>query len=150
MAGGVKAVEGRPIVNWKRFFGAVFFAFLVATVFDILLNAVMLRSAWAASAQCWRPVGEMNQLVPLGWAAMLLIILVQGALFVRTRWQGMRRGLEFGLWLGLAAFVGIAGGMTSVVSWPMRLIVAMAGQQFVNNLITGFSLGWLYRPGVGH
>lgn len=132
-------------MNWKRFVCAVLFAFIVALVLDILLNAVLLRGVWMASVRCWRPVAEMNRLVPLGWLAMLLVITFQSAIFVRAGWEGIGRGLEFGSWLGLASFVGLVGGMASVVSWPMKLILAMAVQQVMNNLVTGFSLGWLYR-----
>jgi len=135
-------------MNWKRFFVAVFFAFIAATIFDILLNALLLRRDWIASAQCWRPPAEMNRLVGLGWASMLFIIICQSAIFARARWQGLGRGLEFGCWLGIAAFVGVAGGISSVVAWPMKLILSMAIQQLVNNLITGCSLGWLYRNPV--
>jgi hypothetical protein len=135
-------------MNWKRFFVAVLVAFVAATILDILLNAVMLRGAWIASAQCWRPPAEMNRLVGLGWASMLFVIVCQSAIFARARWQGLGRGLEFRSWLGIAAFVGVACGISSVVAWPMKLIMSMAIQQLINNLITGCSLGWLYRNPV--
>jgi len=135
-------------MNWRRFFAAVVFAFTAAVVLDILLNGVLLRNVWRASAHGWRSPAEMNRLVPLGWISILLVIIFQSAIFVRAKWQGIGRGLEFGGWLALASFIGVVGGMASVVSWPLTLILAMAAQQVMNNLITGFSLGWLYRtPG---
>jgi|SRR5579862_1161434 len=133
-------------MNWKRFLIAIAFAFVVATAFDILINAVLLRRDWMVTAQCWRPAAELNRLVPLGWAAMLGVMILQSVIFVRAGWRGLRRGLEFGCWLGLAAFVGVAGGMSSMVAWPPKIIIGMALQQVVNSLVTGLSLGWLYRP----
>jgi len=133
-------------MNWKRFFGAIMTAFALVIILDILLNAVLLRGAWNASAQCWLPLHEMNRRVPLGWLAILLAVSCQSVIFVRARWQGILRGLEFGFWLGMAAFVGVAIGIYSVVSWSMQLILAMATQQLMNSLLTGLALGWLYRP----
>lgn len=133
-------------MNWKRFFAAVVFAFTVAVFLDMLLNAVLLRNVWTAGTQCWKSPAEMNRFVPLGWVSILLVIAFQGAIFVRSRWQGIARGLEFGVWLALASCIGIVGGMAAVLSWPITLIMAIAAQQALNNLITGFSLGWLYRP----
>ena len=132
-------------MKWKRLSVAILCAFVVATLFDILLNAILIRREWMAGAQCWRSTAEMNRLVPLGWASMLLVMIFQSAIFVRSNWQGIRRGLEFGGWLGLAAFVGVAGGMTSIVSWPVTVTLGVALQQVVNNLVIGFSLGWLCR-----
>jgi hypothetical protein len=132
-------------MKWKRLSMALLFAFVVALLLDIVVNAVLLRKDWVASLECWRPASEMNRLVPLGWGSMLLAMVFQSAIFVRAKWQGIRRGLEFGCWLGLAGFVGIAGGMTSVVAWPARITLGMALQQFINNIVIGYSLGWLYR-----
>jgi len=61
--------------------------------------------------------------------------------------QGIDRGLEFGCWLGLAAFVGVAGGMASIVVWPLKVPLGMALQQMVNNVVIGFFLTWVVsRP----
>ena len=132
-------------MNVKRFLVAVTSAFLLALVLDIVINAVLMRHVWAIGAICLLPTSEMNRLVPLGWFSMLLVITFQGMIFVRSRWQGIGRGLEFGLWLAGASFVGVVGGMGSIVAWPRELILAMAVQQVINNLVTGLSLGWLYR-----
>ena len=134
-------------MNWARLIKAVLVAFVAAIAFDILLNAILLRGDWSASVQCWRPQAEMNRLVPLGWGSMLLAMLFQSIVFARTNWRGIGRGLEFGFWLGAAAFVGVAAGINSVVAWPTKLIMGMAIQQLVNNLVMGFSLGWLYHNG---
>jgi hypothetical protein len=131
-------------MNWRKFAAALGMAFLAATAFDILLNGVLMRGAFALSAQYWRPPDELNKLIPLGWLAMLLSMALIGVLFTRTGWCGIRRGLEFGLWLGLAAVVGVLG-MATLVPWPMELLIAMAVQQFANSLILGLLLGWKYK-----
>jgi hypothetical protein len=132
-------------MKWKRFAAALSVAFLAATAFDILLNGVLMRDAFALSAQYWKPPEELNKLIPLGWLVMLLSMAFTGILFTRIGWYGVRRGLEFGLWLGLAAVVGVLG-MATLVPWPMELLIAMAVQQLGNSLILGLAFGWLYRP----
>ncbi|MDZ7364170.1 MAG: hypothetical protein ONB46_26180 [candidate division KSB1 bacterium] len=131
-------------MNWKKFAAALAVAFLAATAFDILLNGVLMREAFALSAPYWRPPDELYKLIPLGWLAMLLSMSFTGVVFTRTGWIGIRRGLEFGLWLGLAAVVGVLG-MATLVPWPMKLLVAMAVQQFGNSLILGLLFGWKYK-----
>ena len=135
-------------MNWKRFTLALVCAFLVATLYDILLNAVILRSAFEAGAQYWRSPDELNRLVPFGWLSMLLMFLFFGLLFVRAQRRGLRHGLEFGCWLALAGAAGVTG-IATLVPWPREILFGIAVQQAGNALLLGFSLGWFYRDGAG-
>lgn len=131
-------------MNGKRFALALVVAFVVATLFDMLLNGVVLRSAFEAGRQYWRPPDELNRLIPLGWLSMLLMFLFFGLLFVRTRSRGVRQGLEFGCWLALAGAAGVAG-MATLVPWPAEVLAGMGVQQAGNALLLGICFGWLYR-----
>lgn len=130
-------------MNVRRFALAIVVAFLVSTLFDVVLNAVVLRGPFERAAHYWRAPEELNRLVPLGWLALFLMMSSFGFLFVRARWRGVRRGLEFGAWLALAALFGVAG-MATLVPWPLELLSGMAAQQAANGIILGLSLGWLY------
>lgn len=136
-------------MNMKRFALAMAIYFVTATVFDVLINAVLLRDAFRHGARYWRPVAELNRLVPLGWLSLLLIGVFFGILFVRSGWRGTRRGAEFGLWLALASIAGVAG-IASLVPWPVPILLGMAVQQAGNALILGWSLGAIYRTGPEH
>lgn len=130
--------------GWRSFLAAVTVAFLASLFLDVLLNAVVLREAFNAARSEFRPPGELNRLVPFAWIAMFASIALHGVLFARLGLRGLARGFEFGLWLGLAALVlGIA--MASLVRWPLQLVLGMAVQQLLTQLITGISLGLLYR-----
>ncbi len=131
-------------MNWRRYARALISCFLAVTIFDILWNAVLLRGVYRQTAGYWRPTEELNRLVPLGFLVMLIMIAVTGLLFVRFGGRGVRKGLEFGGLLGLATFVGTLGFVT-MVPWPASLIVAMAFQAALNNVLTGLFFGWLYR-----
>lgn len=132
-------------MNMKRLSAAILFAFITGTVIDILLNAVILRSAFESAASFWRPTEELNRFVPFGWLSVLLTMTCFGCLFARSGFHGIRQGLEFGLWLALASVFGVAG-IATLVPWPTELLFGMAVQQAVSNLVLGISLGWLYKP----
>lgn len=131
-------------MNRKRFAITLVVAFVLATLFDIVLNGIVLRSAFEAGAQYWRPPDELNRLVPLGWLSMLLMFLFFGLLFVRAGLRGVRQGLEFGSWLALASVAGVAG-MATLVPWPGEVLAGMGVQQAGNALLLGICFGRLYR-----
>jgi hypothetical protein len=129
----------------KSFVAAVSMAVVAALVLDILINAVLMRDAFEASAGHWLPAAELNRRVPIGFAALAGSMVALGAAFVRMGRYGVRAGLEFGAWLALAACAGVAG-LYSLVPWPIPMIASMALQQAANNLVLGWCLGRFYRP----
>jgi hypothetical protein len=131
-------------MNVKRYSVSLVVAFIAATVFDILLHGVILRESFEKGAEYWLPPDELNKLIPLGWGSMLVTMGCFGMLFVRGPWRGVRRGLQFGGWLALAAAAGVAG-IASLVPWPGELLVGMGVQQAGNSLLLGCCFGWLYR-----
>lgn len=134
----------RQRLAWRRFLLALAVACVATTVFDILLNGVLLRVAYAQSAKYWRPPQELHRLIPLGWLSMTATMACFGILLVQGGWIGLRHGCEFGLWLGLASGAGVLG-MVSLVPWPFSLIAAMALQQFANSMLLGLTFGLFYR-----
>ena len=132
-------------MNLKRLAASILFAFITGTVIDILLNAIILRSAFESAASFWRPAEELNQLVLFGWLSVLLTMICFGCLFARAGLRGIHQGLEFGLWLALASVFGVAG-IATLVPWPTELLFVMAVKQEMSNLVLGISLGWLYQP----
>ena len=132
-------------MNLPRFTFALAVAIVAALAADLMINAVLLRDTFVASAQYWLPAAELNRRVPIGFASLAGSMVCLGLAFVRLGGSGLAAGLQFGAWLALAAAVGVVG-LYSLVPWPRTLIASMAIQQALNNLILGFALGWLYRP----
>jgi hypothetical protein len=99
---------------WKRYFLAFMVAFSLTTVFDILWNAFILRDVFLQNARFWRPPDELNALVPLGWLSTLLVMALMAAAFVRLGGSGLRSGLRFGVFLGLAGAISAYGLATLV------------------------------------
>lgn len=129
----------------KKFCVALLSAFFGTLILDILIHAVFLHDVYAASAKYWLPAEQLNRMVPLGWASLLLSQAAFGALYVRLGLRGIRKGLEFGAWIALAKSVG-AFGLASLVPWPAAILVGMAAQQVVNGLLIGLCFGKFYTP----
>ena len=131
-------------MNWKRVALATAAAFGAAFVFDILWNAIVLRSVYTAHAELWRPAAELNRMVPLGWAAMLVMTATAGIAFVRLGGRGIRKGLEFACWLAAGSVAG-ALGIGTLAPWPAAILWGMAVQSSFHMLAVGFAFGRLYR-----
>ncbi len=131
-------------MNWKRIALATAVAFGAAFVFDILWNAIVLRSVYTAHADLWRPAAELNRMVPLGWAAMLIMTLTTGIAFVRLGGRGIRKGLEFACWLSAGSIVG-ALGIGTLAPWPAAILWGIAVQSTFHLLAMGFAFGRFYH-----
>lgn len=132
-------------MNWRRYFLALAVTSVATLVADVLLNAVVFREVYTRAASFLLPPDQLNARIPLGWAALLVIIATFGLLFGLARWQGIRDGLRFGALLAVAGIAGVAG-LASVFAWPVSLLVAVSAQQVANALLLGVVFGLLYRP----
>ncbi len=132
-------------MNWKRFLVSVLVVSLVVTAFDVLYNARLFAGVFERSAEFLLPADQLNARVALGWLAMIGMYGFLGLIFARGSHHGAARGLEFGLWLGLAAAAGTLG-LVSIVPWPRELVLTMALQQFGSSLLAGLLFGLIYRP----
>jgi hypothetical protein len=132
-------------MNWRRFFLALAVTSVLTLAADVVLNAIVFRDVYTRAAPWLLPVHELNRRVPLGWAALLVIVGAFGYMLVRGGWSGLRGGLHFGLVLALASVAGVAG-FASLFAWPADLLGAIAVQQVVNGLLLGAAFGVLHRP----
>lgn len=132
------------MMTTRRFALAVGVAFLLTTIVDILLNAVLFRQVYVEAASHLLPPDQLNARVPLGWGAMLVILLGNAILFRAGRWPWPAGAFRFGLLIALMGVAGVAG-MASLVPWPAPLLGAMAVQQAVNGILLGLVLGWFSR-----
>ena len=131
-------------MNWKRFLPLLLLTYVVIILLDFVYNFIFLQKAFIENSQYWRSPKEMQNLVLVGWLIMILCITLVALLFARFGKSGIYNGLEFGLLLGLSSFVLICG-FTTIVPWSPYLLIAWAGQWFVNDVIIGFLFGWLYK-----
>lgn len=136
------ATRQYPEISWKRQVLALTTAFVLTLLVDIILNAIVFRRVFVNAAQHLLPASELNRRVPLGWLAMLAIML--GYVLLYSRLADRLSGLKFGF---IIAALGAAGvvGIASLVPWPVDLLSVMALQQAVNGILLGLVLAFFWR-----
>lgn len=132
-------------MNGKRYLLAVVATAFITLVVDVLLNAVLFRDVYAAAAPYLLPTHDLNERLPLGWGALVVIVAAFGFIFARGPWRGVRGGLEFSAVFAVASAAGIAG-FASLLPWPADLLVCVGIQQVANALVLGLVFGKVYRP----
>jgi hypothetical protein len=114
---------------------AVFFAW---TVLDFVLHVVILSSAYAASAQLWRPLPQMKM-----WL-MHAVVLVAAASFVLIyAWlitdKSVKTGVRYGVLYGIGS--GISMGYGSYAVMPLPYVIAF--WWFLGSLVEAVAAGWI-------
>ena len=128
----------------KRFALAVAVAFFITLVVDLVLNAIVFRQVYVEASGLLLPPSELNLRVPLGWGAMLIIMVGYALIYRAGGWPWPSGALRFG---AIIAVMGVAGvlGIASVFPWPPALVAVMAIQQGINAFILALVLGWVGR-----
>jgi hypothetical protein len=96
--------------------------FVAWSVLDFLIHGVILRAAYAATQQLWRPMNEMKMNV------MHVTVLIASFVFVWIygRYVGNKSittGLKYGLWYGIGAGVSMGYGTYSVMPIPYTMAI---------------------------
>lgn len=132
-------------MNVKRFIGATaaFFAFLY--LYHWLIHGILLQNIYHESPTLWRPMEQMNSMMPLciffrlavaGWITFMF------AKFYRD--GGTENGLRFGFYIGV--FAGIMAASTFM--W-LPISAKLAWAWFIGNVVEylagGAIIGAIYR-----
>jgi hypothetical protein len=133
-------------MNWKKFFLAFIAAFIFIFFWGWLFNEVFMKGAYAATANLWRPPGEvmsrMHWLI-IGQAILtfaVVLIFVSG--FANG---GVAAGIKLGIMLEILAF-GARLMMYSVQPFPARLVVYWTLAGLVEMIVAGAIIGGIYKP----
>jgi hypothetical protein len=105
----------------KQMIWAVLAIFVAWLVLDFLLHRLLLRSAYEAASNLWRPFAQMN--IPLVYFVMLTLIasfvLIYGFLIEQ---KSLASGIKFGVLFGLA--ISISSGFGTYIHMPIPLKLA--------------------------
>jgi hypothetical protein len=137
MAVGVSAEpeEGAPM-KWKAFFTAALAVYAVAQLSDYLIHGVILRSAYEATKDLWRP--DMDEkmwimvMVTAIWSVLFTLIFIKGC-----EGRGLAEGVRFGLLIGLFTAIPMAYGTYAMLPIPYSLAL----QWFVYGMVQCLLLG---------
>ena len=132
----------------RRVIIAVVAVFVAWSIMDILLHGVLLQSTYAATANLWRPVGEMNR--PL----MSLVTLVYAACFVAIygyliEQKSLVSGIRFGALLGLATGISMGFGSYGFMPIPLTLAWSWFIGSWIEGIVAGAIVGAIVKPSTG-
>lgn len=120
----------------KRATLAVVAVFICWAVVDFVIHGILLRPSYAATADLWRPLGEMK--MGLTYVTVLLsslVFVLIYALFFGKKGPGV--GLAYGGLFGLGAGISMGYGSYAVMPIPY----AMALSWFLGTLVEGILAG---------
>jgi hypothetical protein len=105
----------------KQMIWAVLAIFVAWLALDFLLHRLLLRSAYEAASNLWRPFDQMN--IPLIYFVRLTLItsfvLIYGVLIEQ---KSLTSGIKFGVLFGLA--ISISSGFGTYIHMPIPLKLA--------------------------
>ena len=125
---------------------AVFLAFFIL---DFIMHVGILKGAYEATKEVWRPEAEMNSMVWIFWIGTLVFSFFFVLIFTKGyEGKGMGEGLRYGFYVGLMFSVPMALGTYG--SFPITGGIAFAWfvGGLVECLVAGILASAIYRPAV--
>ena len=128
----------------KRVVLAIIAVFVAWTVLDFIIHVVILRSTYKATAQLWRPEGEMKM------ELMYVIGIVVAAAFVSiyaylVRPHSVETGLKYGLLFGLVTGLSMGYGSYSVMPIPHHMALVWCLGGLVELVVGGLLVGVIVK-----
>ena len=118
--------------------------FILWALLGFVVNGVILRSGYEATAELWRPMAEMKM------GLMYVTILIQAFAFVSIfAWlandKSLSRGIQFGLLYGVAVGIGMGYGTYSVMPIPYRMALTWFCSVLVQAILGGILVALIMR-----
>ena len=128
----------------KKTILSVIAVFVAWSVLDFVIHGVILKSAYEATAQLWRPRNEMKMNV------MHVSVLIASFAFVwiYARFIGNKAiatGMKFGLLYGLAAGVSMGYGTYAVMPIPYILAISWFFGSLFEGAVAGLIVGGIIK-----
>ncbi len=122
----------------KTFWIGVAFVFVVLSIFEFLINGMLLAGDYQATAQLWRPMEEMK--MGLFYVVYLFVAFFFTLIFTKGyEGTGVAEGLRYGLYVGMLVAVPMAYGSYGA----MPITYALALKWFLFGVIKYSLLGLL-------
>ena len=128
----------------KKIVLSVIAVFVAWSVLDFVIHGVILKSAYEATANLWRPMNEMKMKV------MHMAVLITSFAFA---WiygrmisnKSIAAGLKFGLWWGLGAGVSMGYGTYSVMPIPYLMALIWFLGSLLEGAVAGLIVGGIVK-----
>ncbi|MEN3326496.1 MAG: hypothetical protein V7638_1303 [Acidobacteriota bacterium] len=93
----------------------------------------------------FRPKEEMMSVMPFGFFASFIAVLVVAVIFAMTHQSGTAEGARLGVLIGIFAMCNVLHNYVNLNIGP-RLAVGQAAAYFFQWTITGIVIGLIYKP----
>jgi hypothetical protein len=127
----------------KKFWTGVVAVFVTLAVVEAIVNMVLLSSAYQATANLWRPMGEMKiwvfYVVYAFIAFFLTLIFSKG-----YEGKGITEGVRFGFYIGMLMAVPMAYGTYASMPIPYSLALQWFLYGLIEYIIAGIVLALVY------
>jgi hypothetical protein len=115
------------------------FGFLVIWLMPALMEEGLKYPA------VFRPKEEMMSVMPFGFLASFIAILVVAIIFAMTRQSGTAQGARLGVLIGIFAVCNVAHNYVNL-NIGSKLALGQAAAYFFQWTITGIVIGLIYKP----
>lgn len=105
-----------------NFFKSLFLAWLAAVAVDFLLNAGVFASVFVSESSFFLPLAQAFLRIPVGYASLLLLILVLAGLIYRGKEARAAEGMRTGFLYGGATSLGLVLGLWSTTTAPLSFL----------------------------
>lgn len=132
-------------LNFKKALLCIVLSLIGVVILDIVIHAILLKQTWINSSKYWLSPEIINKLVPVAWFLLLIGIKIKGSIFIMFLPHNLKSGLVYGILIGSASAFG-ALGLLTFVPWPKSLVLGIASQQLLGDVLMGIIFGIFYRP----
>ncbi|MFQ5823120.1 MAG: hypothetical protein ACE5JB_03595 [bacterium] len=134
-------------MNARRYLFASLGVFVVYFVLSIIVHWVLLKSAYEATADVWRPQSEMSAYMPILWVTQLAVSFL--FVFIYTKGyegKGLMEGVRYGLWIGLLMSIPMAFSSYATLPIPLSLAIKWFVFGLIEFVILGIVAAAIYKP----
>lgn len=128
----------------RRIILAILVVFIEWSILDFILHGLLLRSTYEATANLWRPMGQMN--MPLMYSVTFVFtacfVLIYGLLVGR---KSLVSGIQFGALFGLAAGISMGFGSYSYMPIPLTLAWSWFFGSWIEAIAAGAIVGAIIK-----
>jgi len=93
----------------------------------------------------FRPKEEMMAVMPIGFVATIIMIVIVTIIFAMAHQGGWGEGLRLGILIAIFAVCNVAHNYANL-NIGMKLAVGQAAAYFVQWIVAGIVIGLIYKP----
>jgi hypothetical protein len=128
----------------KKTLLSIIAVFVAWSVLDFVIHGVILKSAYEATANLWRPMNEMKMNV-MHMAVLIASISFAWIYVGMISKKSIAAGLRYGLWWGLGAGVSMGYGTYSVMPIPYLTALTWFLGSLMEGAVAGLIVGGISK-----